>query len=284
MIAAAIRRRHRADQDVAVLHVRQLVRDARLRALVVEQPAGCLRSPPPRRAADCGRSRTRWATLRNDIHARHRQSRALGEPRHDRVQPVLGPDLLRAVHAQDDLVREPVRHEVGARGEDEADHQPLCAAERLADEQQQRAQRRQEHRRLQSVGHGFEGGRSATPPINLSMSSRGSRPAPAPPPTGGFKDVLPGVRSHPILAKASSPITTPRADGKFQPPSRRASHQVTQATALKPPAPRFCLARIVRADGSGSAARKRMFGGLRTNRLAIISPCDRHSSSSGFCG
>ena len=42
-------------------------------------------------------------------------------------------DLLRAVHPEDDLVREPVRHEVRARREDEAKHQALRAAEHLAD-------------------------------------------------------------------------------------------------------------------------------------------------------
>ena len=78
-----------------------------------------------------------------------------------RVEPVIGTDLLRAVHLQDDLVREPVRHEVGDDGEHEAEHQPLRAAERLADEEQQRAQRAEKECGFEDVGHGSI--RSQTP-------------------------------------------------------------------------------------------------------------------------
>ena len=71
----------------------------------------------------------------------------------DAVQQVIGTNLFRAVHPQDNLVREPVRPEVGDDGEDESEHQPLSASERLADEEQQRAQRAEQECGLENVGH-----------------------------------------------------------------------------------------------------------------------------------
>ena len=56
------RRRHRAGEDVAMLHVRQFVRDARLRVRRRSGSAGCLRWPPRPRAPGCGRWQTRSAT------------------------------------------------------------------------------------------------------------------------------------------------------------------------------------------------------------------------------
>ena len=73
------RRRHRADQDVAMLDVRQLVRRARLRAPRRSAAAECLRSRPPRRAPGCGRSRTRSAT--------HRESRSSAAAAGRRASP-----------------------------------------------------------------------------------------------------------------------------------------------------------------------------------------------------
>ena len=61
---------------------------------------------------------------------------------------MIGTDFLRPVHRQDDLVRKPVRHEVGDDGEHEPEHQALRAAERLAEKQKQGAQRAQQERRL----------------------------------------------------------------------------------------------------------------------------------------
>ena len=69
--------------------------------------------------------------------------------------------------AQDDLVREEVRHEVGARGEHEGEQQALRAAQRLADEEQQRAERREQQRRLQCVRHGCVRAGVLTTPANL---------------------------------------------------------------------------------------------------------------------
>ena len=60
-------------------------------------------------------------------------------------------DLLRAVHAQDDLVREPVAADVHDEGEAEADHQSLLAAEGLADPDQQRREHRQKDQGLHPV-------------------------------------------------------------------------------------------------------------------------------------
>jgi hypothetical protein len=62
-------------------------------------------------------------------------------------------DFLRAVHAQDDLVREPVRSEVHERGEDERDHEAVRAARDVADDQQQSAEEAEQQRRFDTVCH-----------------------------------------------------------------------------------------------------------------------------------
>ena len=78
------RRRHRADQDVAVLHVRQLVRDARPRARARRACGGCPRWPPRPRATGCGPVANAFGdVVGDDVDLRHRQARALGEPRDD---------------------------------------------------------------------------------------------------------------------------------------------------------------------------------------------------------
>ena len=66
-----------------------------------------LRVPP-------GRERVR-RRVRNDVDLRHRQSRLARQPLRHLIERVARADLLRAVHAQDDLVREPVRPEVHQR-------------------------------------------------------------------------------------------------------------------------------------------------------------------------
>ena len=128
------RRRDRADQDVAVLHVRQLVSEHAVELVVVEHR----RMPSVAATAACSGSRpvanAFGDVLRDDVAARLRQVRALGEPADDLVEAMPGPDLLRAVHAEDDLVREPVRREVRHDREQEADDHSLSAAERLADD------------------------------------------------------------------------------------------------------------------------------------------------------
>ena len=62
MIAAADRRRDRADQDVAMLHVRQLVRDHAFELTLAQHPQDPFGRRDGRVLRDCGRSRTRSAT------------------------------------------------------------------------------------------------------------------------------------------------------------------------------------------------------------------------------
>ena len=58
-------------------------------------------------------------------------------------------DFLRAVHAQDDLVGEPVGPEVHEGGEHEREHQALLAAQHLPEIEEQGAQQAEQRRRLQ---------------------------------------------------------------------------------------------------------------------------------------
>ena len=84
-----------------------------LRARRRSASAGCLRSPRPPRARDCGRSRTRSATHRESRSSAAAAGRRAARSRSTMsIQAVAGADLLRVVHPQDDLVREPVRAEV----------------------------------------------------------------------------------------------------------------------------------------------------------------------------
>jgi hypothetical protein len=80
----------------------------------------------------------------------------LGKARNGGVQRMPGPDLLRLIHPQDDLVRVEVRDEVRARREQEGNQQALRPAQHLTNEQQQGAQRPEEQRRLEGVLHGCE--------------------------------------------------------------------------------------------------------------------------------
>ena len=58
---AGQRRRHRGDQDVAVVDVGQLVAEDPAQLALVEHARGCPRCSRPRRCAGCARWRTRWA-------------------------------------------------------------------------------------------------------------------------------------------------------------------------------------------------------------------------------
>ena len=91
------RRRHRADQDVAVLHVRQLVTEHAFQLIVREDsqnPFGGGDRRVLRVAA--GRERIR-RRLGNDVDARHRQTGASRQLADDPRQPMLGTDFLSAV-------------------------------------------------------------------------------------------------------------------------------------------------------------------------------------------
>ena len=111
------RRRDRADQDVAVLHVRELVRDHAFELRRRSGSAGCPRSPRPPRAPGCGPSQTRSASdLGNDVAARHAAGRrAPPGALTTRYSRWSGPTSCAPIHRQHDLVREPVRREVGRR-------------------------------------------------------------------------------------------------------------------------------------------------------------------------
>ena len=57
----------------------------------------------------------------NHVHLRHRQHRLPGQALDDAVETMAGSDLLRAIHAQHDLVGQPVRAEVHDGGEQEGE-------------------------------------------------------------------------------------------------------------------------------------------------------------------
>src|SRR5439155_1261118 len=63
--------------------------------------------------------------IRDHEDARHRELRLPRQPFHDVEQPMAGADLLRVVHPEDDLVREPVRPEVHHGGENQRNHEPV---------------------------------------------------------------------------------------------------------------------------------------------------------------
>src|SRR5882672_9311980 len=64
-------------------------------------------------------------------------------------------DFLRAIHAQNNLVREPVGGEVHHDGEEEADEHALSAAEHLAEHEEQPAHRPEQNGCLEHVRHGL---------------------------------------------------------------------------------------------------------------------------------
>ena len=129
----------RGDQHVAVLDVRQLVRDHALELLLrhVLEDAGRDRDDrvvgvPP------GGERV-GLLVRRHRDDRHRQSRPLAEPVDHPVELgrlLLGDDL-RAVHPEHDLIREEVHDEVERAAQDQGEHEPLRPPEQLAGEQEQ---------------------------------------------------------------------------------------------------------------------------------------------------
>ena len=148
---AGERRRDRADQDVAVLDVRQFVPEHAGQLLVredLEDPFGCRDSGMLRIASGrkCVRRR-----LRDDVAARHRQPGAPGELAHDPIQAVIRADFLGAVASEDDLVREEVRTEVGDHGDHEAEHHPLRTAQSIADHEKKPGHDAEQHGRFECV-------------------------------------------------------------------------------------------------------------------------------------
>jgi hypothetical protein len=97
--------------------------------------------------------------LVDHIDARHRQAGALGETLHDAVKfrRLIGPDLLRVAHAQHHLVAVPVGEQVHAQGNHQRQYEAGLAAQEVADDQEERGQRRQEQGRAKVV-HGRKDG------------------------------------------------------------------------------------------------------------------------------
>ena len=136
-----------------MLDVRQLVAEHAFELIVGQQPQDAF-GRGHRRVLRVAPGRERVGRrIGNDVAARLRQAGALRQPIDDVEQSMARPDFLRVVHAQDDLVREPVRREVGRHREHEADRHAAGAAERFADEQEQRAHRSKQQRRLHRVVH-----------------------------------------------------------------------------------------------------------------------------------
>ena len=123
----------------------QLVRRQRLHDAFGRRHRGVLRVPP-------GRERVR-RRVRNDVDLRHRQPGLDRQPLRHLVQRMSRPDLLRAIHAQDDLVREPVGAQVHQGREPERQDHALLTAGQIADQQQHAAQRAEQQRGLHSVCH-----------------------------------------------------------------------------------------------------------------------------------
>ena len=124
-----------------MLHVRQLVGDHAFELTFVQDLQDALRRGHSRvlRVAASGKRVRRW--IRNDVHLRHRQAGLTRQPLGDAIERMLRANFLRAVHAQHDLVREPVRTDVHDDGDHQADHQAIGAAEDVPDDEQQAGQR-----------------------------------------------------------------------------------------------------------------------------------------------
>ena len=148
-------RRHRADQDVAVLDVRQLVREHPFEFLVRQHPQHAFRRGDGGVLGVASGGERVGRRIGNHIAARLRQAGAFRQPIHGVEQAMAGEDFLRVVHAEDNLVREPVRPEVGGDREEESGDHAAGAAEHFADEHGQRAERPEEQRGLDGVGHEF---------------------------------------------------------------------------------------------------------------------------------
>jgi hypothetical protein len=89
----------------------------------------------------------------NDVYLRHRQASLLREPLGHLEERMRRTDLLRVIHAQYDLVREPVRTQIHQRGEREREHESLLPAEVVTEQQQHAAQRAEQQRGFQSIWH-----------------------------------------------------------------------------------------------------------------------------------
>src|SRR5262249_49498705 len=85
------------------------------------------------------------------VDARHRQPRATRELFDDPIQTMARPDFLGRIHAQDNLVRKPVRREIRDDREHKSQRHPLRTAQNVADEKKQRAHDAEEQRGFDNV-------------------------------------------------------------------------------------------------------------------------------------
>ena len=126
------------------------------------------------RAAAGGEGVRRLA--RNEVHARHRHVGTGRQLAHDaeEIGRLLLGQWTRAVSGQDDPVREPVAAEVQDHGEHESEHEPLHAAEQLADPEEQAGEDTEEQGGLERVRH------AATRPSTRKTGLYLTRPSGAP--------------------------------------------------------------------------------------------------------
>ena len=122
---------HRRDQDVAVLHVRQLVGEHALQLAAGRGWAGCPGSPRPRRARGCGRWRRRSAADLGRRTAAASGSRPCRPaPGRSGTARGTGPrSRARPGGADGDLVRVEVGDAVHHDGQDQHDRDPVATEE-----------------------------------------------------------------------------------------------------------------------------------------------------------
>ena len=143
--------RHRAREDVAVLHVRELVRQHAVELVVAQDLQDAFGGRHGRMLRVPARGKRIRRAIRDHVAAGLRQAGSRREALHAAVQPVVRSDFGGPIHLEHDRVREPVGHEVGDDGEEETEDQSLGAAQGFSDEQQQRAQRAEQQCGLERV-------------------------------------------------------------------------------------------------------------------------------------
>src|SRR6187549_1526968 len=98
--------------------------------------------------------------------------------------------LAGAIHAEDDLVREPVRTDVHDGREEKCHHEPLRAPGHVADDQEDAAQKPEQEGRLQSICH------SLILPVQTAQKSCKKRGAPG------------KIREHDVLVQRVCAVST----------------------------------------------------------------------------
>ena len=144
------------DEDVAVLHMRQLMRHHAAQLALAERPqdagggghGGMLRVAAGGKSVGC--------VFIDQVDAWHGQIGLLRQLLHHAVKlrRAAGVHLLRVVHAQHHLVREPVAEHVHAQREHQRQHHALLAAQQATHGHEQRGDGGHQHGGLQQVEHG----------------------------------------------------------------------------------------------------------------------------------